>query len=332
MVPRRFGATRWPRGGAAITALREFDTACFSPLLSDYLRCRYDRVVLTGTGAAHLAALPASQRLLAAGRTACWIAAPDLVGRPELMSEDTLVIVACPSGTDKHVASLARRRTDSTIIAITRDIDSPLAFHADCTLLLRSGERPDNCLSTYLNMLAAHDLIASMLLNEDSDEVAQSIDAIANLALPQCLSDAAAAFSRSPSSRLAFIGYRHHAATALYAAQIARDVAGVPAQAVVGEQFGENVRVFGGSTLTAVLFGSEDPSANASLRRLAARLLSSRSTVAIVGAGTAEVTAKAAHSSAELARGAVLANMFATALAREVEGAASPMTLAIAEF
>jgi D-arabinose 5-phosphate isomerase GutQ len=316
-----------------MTALREFDAAPFSSLLSGYLRCRYDRVVLTGTGAAHFAALPALRRLLAAGRAACWIETAELLGRPELLSGNTLVIVASPSGSDRRIAALARRRANTTIIAITRDIGSPLAFHADCTLLLRTEDRTDYGISAYLNMLAAHDLLASMLLNEDCDEVSLSIAAVANLALPQCLSDAAVACRRSAASRLAFIGYRDHAATALYAAQIARD-AGVPARAIIGEQFGENIREIGGSTLTAVLFGDRDPHVNSSLHQLAARLLDSRSTVAVVGAAgiarTAEFVTKAAHSSAELTRGAVLANMFAAALARVMQDEATSGTLAVA--
>lgn len=306
-----------------ITGLLNFDRAPFSALLNVYLRCRYDRIVLTGTGAAHFAALPASRRLLSAGRPACWIETAELVRRPELMSGRTLVIVACPSGSGGHMAGLWRRRTDAhnhtAIIAITGDIGSPLAFHADCTVLLRTGDRTDgDDLSSYLNMLAAHDLVASMLLNEDCDEVSLTIDAVTELALPQYLCDAAAAYRCSAGSRLAFIGFQNHAATALYAAQIAGDVPGVLAQAIIGEQFGENVYEFGGPLLTAVFFGGRDARANLSLRQLAKRLLASGSTVVMVGpagiTGTAEVEVAAAHTSAELAHGAVIANMFAAEL------------------
>lgn len=321
-----------------IAGLQNFDRAPLSALLGVYLGCRYDRVVLTGTGAAHFAALPASRRLLSAGRPACWIETAELVRRPELMSGRTLVIVACPSGSGEHIAGLSRRCTDAhnptSIIAITEDIGSPLAFHADCTVLLRTGDRTDNDdTGSYLNMLAAHDLVASMLLNEDCDEVALTIDAVANLALPQDLCDAAAAYRRTAGSRLAFIGYQNHAATALYAAQVAGDVAGVIAQAIIGEQFGENVAQFGGPLLTAVFFSGRDARANLSLRRLAARLLASGSTVIMVGpagiTGTAAVDVATAHSSAEVAHGAVIAKMFVVELARGVEVDATQLPLAM---
>jgi glutamine---fructose-6-phosphate transaminase (isomerizing) len=346
MLLRRFGAAgcanALPVGDIdkQITGLLNFDRAPFSALLGVCLRCRYDRIVLTGTRVAHFAALPASRRLTSAGRPAYWIETAELVRRPKLMSGRTLVIVACPSGTCEHIAGLSRRCTDAhdqtTIIAITEDIGSPLAFHADCTVLLRTRDRMGNDeFSPYLNMLAAHDLVTSMLLNEDCDEVALTIDAVANLALPQCLCDAAATYRRTVGSRLAFIGYQDHAATALYAAQVAQDVAGVSAQAIIGEQFGENVCEFGGRLLTAVFFGGRDARANLSLRRLAAQLMASGSTVVIVGpagiTGTAEVEVAAAHSSAELAHGAIISNMFAAELARAVELDATPSTLAMAD-
>jgi hypothetical protein len=56
-----------------VAGLIEFDRTPFSPLLSVYLHCRYDRVVFTGTGAAHIAALPAWRRLLSAGQPAAWV-------------------------------------------------------------------------------------------------------------------------------------------------------------------------------------------------------------------------------------------------------------------
>jgi hypothetical protein len=143
---------------------------------------------------------------------------------------------------------------------------------------------------------------------------------VAASTLPHQLVEVAAVWARMTTPQLAFIGYQDQAAVALYAAMIAQEAAGVPAEGFIGEEFEYNPVAFGGPCLMAFVFGGKAASSNPTLRRLATTLTDTGSTVVVVGAagvaGALHIEVPATHGSAELAHAAVLAQRFISALAR----------------
>ncbi len=167
-------------------ALRGFGKAPVSLGLYALLRREHDRIILTGSGASHLAAVPSWHRLVAGGRAAVWTDARHLIDSPSLITADSLLVTTSRSGMSPCVIDLLAGFTDkhrpAGIIAITDDVASPLAAAADGEILLRSqsSQSPKG----FLNALAAHDYIASMILGEDNDDIASTARVVAATACP----------------------------------------------------------------------------------------------------------------------------------------------------
>jgi len=305
---------------AQALALRNFDLAPVSLGLFPLVSGHYDRIILTGMGASHFAALPSWRRLVSHGRATWWIDAGRLLDSPELVTSGSLLIAASRSGMCGEVVALVEKFDEVTrpaaIIAITNDLDSPLAGSADCEILLRnpSSGSPKG----FLNTLAAHDYLASMILREDSDDVASTARIVAATTYPAVFSDVVAGVTANPRSRLAFIGFREHAATALYAGLLTKETTGIAAEAYIGGQFRHGPARVANANLTAVLFAGRDAVANAASGRLAAHLVAAGSTVVAVGnadtAGAIDIHSPAAHVSGQVAYGVVLAEHFVSAL------------------
>ena len=91
---------------AQATALRDFDHAPYSELLSIVLRCSYPRVVLTGMGSSHYVALPSWRRLTAAGLPVWWLDSGQLLDSPQLITDETLLIATSQSGASGEVVAV----------------------------------------------------------------------------------------------------------------------------------------------------------------------------------------------------------------------------------
>ena len=305
---------------AQARSLLEFDQAPISlglyPLVHDHHR----RIIFTGMGASHFAALPSWRRLIAAGKAAWWIDTENLLENPQLVTSDSLLIATSPSGSGRHALALSdglgRTMRPAAMIAITDDPASPLATVADCEVLLRSGASGSP--QGFLNALIVHDYVASMILDEDNDDVCDTARIVATTKLPAELREVAAGVAAQQDSRLAYVGCSEHAAAALYAALLTNEATEIGAQGHIAGQHRRDLVRRANAQLTAVLFGSHS-GPNTVLRVLARDLLATGSNVVVVGGadvpGSTYIPSHTAHLGAEVARNVVLIEHFVSALA-----------------
>lgn len=304
-------------------ALRAFAESPTPGELGDLMRRPYQRIVLTGMGSSQYAALPSWQLLAAAGFPAWWVDAGQLLETPKLITPDTLLIVTSQSGDTAEVTALLDRIAAhaGTTIGITNGPVSYLARRAELVVDLRSGSEATVSTKSYLNTLAAHDRLLALILD---GRVAASVPDTAKLvesfSAGDVLARLAAKVISTDNRRVAFVGNRHHAATALYAGLITKEATKVPAEGFVGGQFRHGPLELAGPGLTAVLFGTYASDANLSLHQLGADLVASGSDVLLVGdlslEGAETIALPASDNLAELAGGALVAQHFAVELAK----------------
>jgi fructoselysine-6-P-deglycase FrlB-like protein len=314
---------------AQARALLDLDQAPVSLGLHSLVHAHHDRIILTGMGASHVAALPSWRRLVSRGRAAWWIDTASLLESPQLVTPNSLVIATSRSGMSAEVIALVEMfeqfNRPAAMVAITDNLASPLAAAADCEVLLRSESSGGP--KGFLNALAAHDYVAAMILNEDNDDVASTARAVAAVKLPIALSEAAANVVAHPDSRLAYCGFGEHAVTALYAALLTNEATAITAEGFRGRQYRHGLIQSANTHLTAVLFSGRRAADNAASQGLARDLVAAGSTVIVVGdtdvAGSIYIPSPTSHSSAQVAHGVVVAEHFISSLAAEVGSAAS---------
>ena len=306
--------------GDQAEALLAFSQSANPPDVGRLLRGHYDRVVLTGMGSSHFAALPSWRRLIDAGYPAWWVDTGQLLDSPRLITPGTLLIITSQSGASAEtVAMLDSVARTATLIAITNDPASPLARQADALVPLHSGAEATVSTKSYLNSLAAHLRIASLLTAGPAQDAADAVKIASESGPFPLLHAAAAGLTAAPDGRLAYIGHGDHSATALYAALITKEAAKIPAEGFGGGQFRHGPLELAGPGLTAVLFGGDAP-VNPSLVQLGRDLLASGSAVLAVGdldlADANQIAAPAGDALAQLAHGALVAQHLSVAIAR----------------
>jgi glucosamine--fructose-6-phosphate aminotransferase (isomerizing) len=305
-------------------ALRAFAHADHRPVLAELTELGasgHDRIVLTGMGSSHDAALPTWRRLTSHGRAAWWTDTGQLLDTPGLVTDRTLLIATSQSGASGEVVSLLE--TDprpATLVAVTNDVGSPLAAAADVVVPLHSGDEATVSTKSYLNSLAAHDLVAAALTRTALGDILAVAQAVEEFDGASALMPLAQEFITAANPRLAYVGFADHAATARYAGLITKEGAKVAAEGFIGGQFRHGPLELAGPGLVAVLFGSGDPGANSSLRRLGTDLIDAGSTVIAVARldvpGTSLQFTPPRGGIAPLAYGAVVAQHLTVALAR----------------
>lgn len=293
----------------------------------------WERVVLTGMGSSHCAGLPTWRRLTALGRSAWAIDTGQLLDDDALLTEGTLLIVTSQSGASGEVTELLRRRgtgqvAPAAVVGITDDGTSPLARAADLSIPLHSGPEATVSTKSYLNTLAVHRLLRAAVAGEDGEQVRRSELPDAAAAVQEVIdghggSDLAAhatATAQHPARRLAYLGARDSAGTALFAALITKESAKIPAEGYVGGQFRHGPFELAGEGLTAVVLAPDRRTPDASLRRLATDLLRTGTRVIVVGDpgsdATATIPVGGSTDLAFAAASAVVAELFAVDLAR----------------
>ena len=304
---------------AQAQSLLDFDRAPVSLGLYPLVRNHRRRIILTGMGASHVAALSSWGRLVAGGRSAWWIDTENLLANPQIVTSDSLLIATSRSGSGGQVRALADRLTETmrpaAMVAITDDLASPLAKIADCEILLRSGTSGSP--KGFLNALIAHDYVASMILNEDNDYVPPLARTVATTTLPTELREVAADITSHPDSRLAYVGYGKHAAAVLYAALLTNEMTTIPADAYVAGQHQDELLQRADAQLTVLLFGSHS-GPNVVLHALARDLLAAGSNVIVIGgvdvSGSTYVPSLTEHVGAEVARNVLIIEQFVSAL------------------
>ncbi len=308
-------------------ALRAFAQAPPPPELTTVAAKNYERIILTGMGSSHFAALPSWRRLVAAGAQTWWVDTGQLLDVPQLVTSGSLLVVTSQSGASGEVVALLERLQASAppaaVIAISNDHVSPLAQQADVLVSLRSGDEATVSTKSYLNTLVAQQQVVSFLLDPDhawTESTWETVTAVEVYRRPTVLEQLAADFVHTPDARLAFVGFADQAATALYAGLITKEAAKVPAEGFIGGQFRHGPLELAGPGLTAVLFAGNDHTAGAPLRQLAEELVTSGSTVLSVGplgvTGATELPTSAASGSPLLAQGAITAQHLAVAVAK----------------
>jgi fructoselysine-6-P-deglycase FrlB-like protein len=242
-----------------------------------------------------------------------------------LVTPDSLLIATSRSGRCPELIALIEAFSSSTrpaaIVAITDNPASQLAVVADCELLLRS--QWSGSPKGFLNILAAHDYIAAMLLNEDNDDVTSTACMVAETTCPRVLDQVAARVAVNPNSQVSYIGFGGHAATSFYAALLTKESTGVVTESYVGEQFPQHHLRRADEDLTAILFGGSDASAgtNSVAKRLTEDLAGAGATVIVVRdtdtapSTAAHIRSPAGPLSTQVAHGVVIADHFVSALA-----------------
>jgi fructoselysine-6-P-deglycase FrlB-like protein len=301
-------------------ALRGFARAPISLSLYSLLRGNHDRVILTGAGASHIAALPSGRRLSSRGMAVSWVDAGHLIDNPDLITPDSMLIVASRSGSNSDVIALVETFSDTTrpavIIAVTDELASPLVRVADGEILLRSHSPTTS--RGFLNALAAHNYIASMILGEDSDDIMSTARVVAATTFPGDLAQLAADVTANPDPGLAYVGFGEHAATALYAALLTRETTQIAATGYPSDQFDTHAAAETRGS-TAVLFVGRDPEHNNRAGELAAELAAAGTKVVLVGGPEVNratcIRCPTGHPSAQVAYSAIIAEHFVSSLA-----------------
>lgn len=132
---------------------------------------RYRQVVLTGMGSSFHALHPIHLELLAHGIWAQRLETSELIHfTPEVLTEDTLVVIVSQSGRSAEILRLLERsQKRSAIIAITNSADNPLADQADAALVTRAGVESAVSCKTYVVSLMALSLLSAALTGQDVD-------------------------------------------------------------------------------------------------------------------------------------------------------------------
>ena len=303
-------------------ALRAFAQSALPPSVTGLLRGRYDRIVLTGMGSSHYAALPGWRRLADAGHPAWAVDTGQLLDAPGLITPGTLLIATSQSGASAEVVALAEHQGPiahaAALIAVTNDPASPLARRADGVIRLHCGNEATVSTKSYINSLAAHEQITAIINGTPAEDTGETVKVMEEFSRPAVLREIAADFTATPDARLVYIGFGDHAASALYAGLITKEGAKVPAEGYIGGQFRHGPLELAGPGLTAVVFGG-DEQAHGSVRQLGTDLLATGSTVLAVGdrdlAGAVHVGAPGGSGPARLAHDALIAQHLTVAIA-----------------
>jgi len=310
-------------------ALRAFTQSAPSPGLAAALSGPFDRIVLTGMGSSHSAALPTWRALVSDGHPTWWVDTGQLLDTPQLVTPHTLLVATSQSGASGEIVALFETGAavlPGKVIGITNNPASPLAARSDVVLELHSGAEATVSTKSYLNSLAAHKrLLAAITQVAAQSGTPDAAKAVECFDPGPDLARLAQHLVASTEPRVAYVGNQDHAATALYAGLITKEAAKIAAEGYIGGQFRHGPFELAGPGLLAVLFGAyaEDP--NPSLRYLASDLVKAGSSVLVVGdltlPGAITVTAPATDTLTDLAIGALVAQHLAVeiAKARDIE-------------
>lgn len=308
-------------------ALRQLARHAARDELAAVLHGRYDRVIFTGMGSSHFAALPSWRGLTAHGSSTWWIDTGQLLDSPRLVTPDSLLVITSQSGASGEITAMLspgdpHRIRPRAVVGITNEADSPLARSADAIIALCSGAEATVSTKSYLNSLAAHQELVGIMTGTPATrgsltDTAAVLDELNPANAAEALSRVAAMAS---NPRIAYIGSQDHAATALYAGLITKEAAKVAAEGFIGGEFRHGPLELAGPGLTAVLFGAWAGDTSSPVPGLAADLTASGADVTLVGdlvrPGARTVPIPHGRTLTELAASAVVAQHIAVHLAR----------------
>lgn len=308
-------------------ALREFARATPAELASITAR-NYDRIIFTGMGSSHFAALPSWRQLVADGRSTWWVDTGQLLDSPQLITEGTLLVITSQSGASGEIAALlcsAEGRHPSrplAVVGITNESASPLGLASDAVIRLHSGPEATVSTKSYLNSLAAHQQLLRALTQTAPapGPPTDTAGLISDLSPVPAAAALAQVVTTASNPRVVFIGTRDDGATALYAGLITKEAAKIAAEGFIGGQFRHGPLELAGPGLAAILFGAWANDPSGPITGLAADLADTGADVTLVGdlemPGTRSITIPRGTTLTELAAGAVVAQHIAVRIAR----------------
>lgn len=133
----------------------------------------YRRVVLTGMGSSYHALHPLYLDLVGRGLPAVMAETSELVAdQARLLDPGSLVVAVSQSGASAETVRLLGTVPAGTdVIGVTNTADSPLAGHANATLLTAAGPEATVSCKTYLASLMALSRLGAVLTRADPDLV-----------------------------------------------------------------------------------------------------------------------------------------------------------------
>ncbi|RFA18813.1 SIS domain-containing protein [Subtercola boreus] len=305
-------------GAAAPSGLAELDPLAFN------------RIVFTGMGSSHFVGIPTWRELTAGGKPTWAVDTGQVLDTPGLLTPDTLLVITSQSGASGEVVALLDRLENypalpRMIVGITADGSSPLAQTAELFLPLRSGAEATVSTKSYLNSLVVHAQLAAALGGRDVSAVNREADHLAGVVAALLSNtdtrEVAARTMAAERPRVASVGWRADAATALFAGLITKESSKVAIEGHIGGQFRHGPFELAGPGLTAFLYGAHATSDDGSLARLASDLVATGAHVVLIGdlelAGTTTIQAAASTSLEGLVTGAVVSQLIARDLALE---------------
>jgi glutamine---fructose-6-phosphate transaminase (isomerizing) len=275
-------------------ALRDVAQRPLSRALESIDLDSFERIILTGMGASHFAAIPTWRRLVERGYPAWWLSTSELLDSPTLVSANTLLWVTSQSGRSGEIVAIfdsLRGCRPRITLGVTNDLTSPLAQECNFVVDLYSGEEATVSSKSYMNSLAAHHLIVDKLTGVSADESVRTVLSAAEelerwTAPVDFLRSVATSTVAEVSPRMALIGTGNQAATALMGALIIKEAAKLGAEGFVGGEFRHGPLEMAGSGLTAVLYTGRAEQQH--LRQLGSELVASGSHVIELGSTNAE--------------------------------------------
>jgi glucosamine--fructose-6-phosphate aminotransferase (isomerizing) len=244
-----------------------------------------------------------------------------------LLRSGAPLIFVSQSGASAEVAAIAGELpAETTLVAVTNDLHSPLARRAQLVLPILAGAENGVATKTYLNTLAALWLLVRRWTSR-ADNGAGTILARTADACERLVADADATAARwlgalGAAERIVFLGHGPHAATARQAAMMLAERARVAATGMSAGAFRHGPIEIAQPGVGVVVFGAAGATAD-SVRALAAELHEHGGRVLLVDHGRTRGLDEPA--SAPLALDEFLvpildiipAQLFADALARE---------------
>jgi glucosamine--fructose-6-phosphate aminotransferase (isomerizing) len=154
-------------------ALRDTVKGLFEPgagaQLKELLaRRRYTKAVLTGMGSSYHVLYPACFEMNRHGIRTLMVETSELVySIPEVLDEETLLVVVSQSGRSVEVVKLLERANLPAVVAVTNTADSPLARGAAATVLTRAGEEFSVSCKTYVAAVVAMQWLSDVVCGKD---------------------------------------------------------------------------------------------------------------------------------------------------------------------
>ena len=237
----------------------------------------YSRVVLTGMGASHAALRPLWLTLVGAGHPAWLLDSSELLASLlPLIDSSTLVIAASQSGRSAELVALADEvgARGGKLLAITNDVLSPLARHAQIIVDIRAGEENAVSTKTYMNTLAAGLAIGRILLEQPMDEVLhRTADALESYLQGWRAHVHALKEEVGLPERLYFVARGNSLAAAECGALITKEAAKWPVEAQSAAQFRHGPLEMADERLTVVILAGTDDRMRAMNRTLERHLV-----------------------------------------------------------